>query len=156
MIVIGCDHGGVELKDFLVGYLRAKGAEVCDVGTQGRESVDYPDYGREVSQRVSAGQAERGVLICTSGIGMSIVANKFPGVRAALVADLDGARSSREHNDANILVLSGAKTAPQTAQEIVETWLATAFAGGRHQRRVDKITRVEEEIGDQFNSRPKQ
>ncbi|HET7006697.1 MAG TPA: ribose 5-phosphate isomerase B [Candidatus Binatia bacterium] len=156
MIVIGCDHGGVELKDFLVGYLRAKGAEVCDVGTQGRESVDYPDYGREVSQRVSTGQAERGVLICTSGIGMSIVANKFPGVRAALVADLDGARSSREHNDANILVLSGAKTAPQTAQEIVETWLATAFAGGRHQRRVDKITRVEEEIGDQFNSRPKQ
>ena len=156
MIVIGCDHGDVELKDFLVGYLRAKGAEVCDVGTQGRESVDYPDYGREVSQRVSTGQAERGVLICTSGIGMSIVANKFPGVRAALVADLDGARSSREHNDANILVLSGAKTAPQTAQEIVETWLATAFAGGRHQRRVDKITRVEEEIGDQFNSRPKQ
>ena len=111
MIAIGCDHGGVELKDSLVGFLRAKGVEVCDLGTQGRESVDYPDYGREVSERVSAGEAERGVLVCTSGIGMSIIANKFPGVRAALVHDLDGARSSREHNDANILVLSGAKTA---------------------------------------------
>ena len=147
MMAIGCDHGGVELKDFLVGYLRSMGAEVCDVGTQGRESVDYPDYAREVSQRVSAGQAERGMLICTSGIGMSIVANKFPGVRAALVADLDGARSSREHNDANILVLSGAKTSPELAQKIVETWLAAQFAGGRHQRRVDKITRIEQEIG---------
>jgi len=146
MIAIGCDHGGVELKDFLVGYLRAKGAEVCDVGTQGRDSVDYPDYGREVSQRVSDGQAERGVLICTSGIGMSIVANKFPGVRAALVADVEGARMSREHNDANILVLSGAKTASTLAQQIVDTWLAAPFAGGRHQRRVDKITQIEQQL----------
>jgi len=156
MIAIGCDHGGVELKDLLVVYLRAKGVEVCDVGTQGRDSVDYPDYGREVSQRVSAGQAERGVLICTSGIGMSIVANKFPGVRAALVADLDGARSSREHNDANILVLSGAKTAAPLAQAIVETWLATEFAGGRHQRRVDKITQVEQEFSNGSNGQAKQ
>lgn len=146
MIAIGSDHGGVELKDFLVGLLRARGAEVCDVGTQGRDSVDYPDYGREVAQRVSAGQAERGVLVCTSGIGMSIVANKFPGVRAALVGDLDGARSSREHNDANILVLSGAKTAAALAERIVDTWLATEFAGGRHQRRVDKISAVEREF----------
>ena len=146
MIAIGCDHGGVELKDVLVEYLRVKGAQVCDVGTQGGQSVDYPDYGREVAQRVSAGQAERGVLICTSGIGMSIVANKFPGVRAALVADLDGAKSSREHNDANILVLSGAKTKPQLAQEILDTWLVTEFAGERHQRRVDKITKIEQEI----------
>ena len=146
MIAIGSDHGGVELKDFLVGHLRARGAEVCDVGTQGRDSVDYPDYGREVAQRVSTGQAERGVLVCTSGIGMSIVANKFAGVRAALVGDLDGARSSREHNDANILVLSGAKTAAALAQEIVDTWLATEFAGGRHQRRVDKISAVEREF----------
>jgi ribose 5-phosphate isomerase B len=110
--------------------------------------VDYPDYGREVSTRISSGTAELGVLICTSGIGMAIVANKFPGVRAALVADLDGARSSREHNDANILVLSGAKTEPRLAQEIVETWLATEFAGGRHQRRVDKITSIEQEIAE--------
>ena len=156
MIAIGCDHGGVELKDFLVGYLRAKGADVCDVGTQGRDSVDYPDYGREVSQRVSDGQADRGVLICTSGIGMSIVANKFPGVRAALVADLDGARSSREHNDANILVLSGAKTERQLARAIVDTWFATEFAGGRHQRRVDKISQVEQDIKVRSNGQSKQ
>ncbi len=155
MIVIGCDHGGVELKDCLVGFLRAKGAEVCDVGTQGLASVDYPDYGREVSRRVASGQAARGVLVCTSGIGMSIVANKFPGVRAALVADLEGARSSREHNDANILVLSGAKTAPKLAQAIVETWLNTEFAGGRHQRRVDKINQIEQEIGARLDGYPK-
>ncbi len=155
MIAIGCDHGGVELKNSLVGYLRAKGVEVCDFGTQDRESVDYPDYGREVSERVSAGQAERGVLICTSGIGMSIVANKFPGVRAALVGDLEGARSSREHNDANILVLSGARTAAPLAQEIVDAWLTTPFAGGRHQRRVDKITQVEQEFARGSKGQPK-
>ena len=155
MIAIGCDHGGVELKDFIVGLLRSKGIEVIDLGTQGRDSVDYPDYGRQVSERVSVGAAERGVLVCTSGIGMSIVANKFPGVRAALVFDLDAARSSREHNDANILVLSGAKTEQALAQEIVETWLATPFAGGRHQRRVDKITQVEQDLGTQLNNRSK-
>jgi len=155
MIAIGCDHGGVDLKDFLVGYLCAKGVQVCDVGTHGRASVDYPDYGREVSRRVSAGEAVRGVLICTTGIGMSIVANKFPGVRAALVADLDGARSSREHNDANILVLSGAKTAPKLAQEIVDTWLTTEFTGGRHQRRVDKITQVEREFSERSGAQLK-
>ena len=155
MIAIGCDHGGLELKNSLVGYLRAKGVEVSDLGTQDRKSVDYPDYGREVSERVSAGQAERGVLICTSGIGMSIVANKFPGVRAALVGDLEGARSSREHNDANILVLSGARTAAPLAQEIVDTWLTTEFAGGRHQRRVDKITEVEQEFTKGSKGQPK-
>src|SRR5262245_39712122 len=119
MIAIGCDHGGVELKDFLVDYLRSQGAEVRDCGTQGRDSVDYPDYGRVVSQDVSSGAAERGVLICTSGIGMSIVANKFPRVRAALVLDIESARSCREHNDANVLVLSGAKTEKDLAQKII-------------------------------------
>jgi ribose 5-phosphate isomerase B len=91
-------------------------------------------------------------LVCTSGIGMSIVANKFPGVRAALVFDLEAARSSREHNDANVLVLSGAKTAAALAQRIVETWLATPFAGGRHQRRIDKIAQLEKELGAQSNA----
>jgi ribose 5-phosphate isomerase B len=152
MIAIGCDHGGVELKDFLVGYLQAQGADVSDCGTHGRESVDYPDYGREVSARVSNGSAQRGILICTSGIGMSIVANKFSGVRAALVFDLATARSSREHNDANILVLSGAKTEQQLARQIVETWLATPFAGGRHQRRVDKILQLEQDLGTQLSA----
>lgn len=147
MIAFGCDHGGVDLKDHLVGYLRSRGAEVCDFGTHGRESVDYPDFGREVSRCVCESRAERGVLVCTSGIGMSIIANKFPGVRAALVRDVDEARSSREHNDANILVLSGAKTAGLLAQQIVDTWLATPFAGGRHQRRIDKISQVETDLG---------
>lgn len=155
MIAFGCDHGGVELKEFLVKYLRSKGLDVRDFGTQGRESVDYPDFGREVSRHVSSGQAERGVLICTSGIGMSITANKFPGVRAALVQDLESARSSREHNDANILVLSGAKTQGSLAQQIVETWLATPFAGGRHQRRVDKIRRIEIALGTTLDAQEK-
>lgn len=149
MIAFGCDHGGVELKESLVNYLRSRGVDVRDFGTQGRESVDYPDFGKEVSRHVSSGQAERGVLICTSGIGMSIIANKFPGVRAALVQDLDSARLSREHNDANILVLSGAKTETLLAQQIFETWLATPFAGGRHQRRIDKISQVETALGTQ-------
>src|SRR6516165_2789337 len=132
MIAIGSDHGGVELKDHLFGFLRSNDWDVRDFGTQGYESVDYPDFGREVSLRVAQGEAERGILVCTSGIGMSIAANKFPGIRAALVADLDGARMSREHNDANILVLSGAKTEKPLAEKIVETWLRTPFAGGRH------------------------
>jgi RpiB/LacA/LacB family sugar-phosphate isomerase len=147
MIALGCDHGGVELKDFLVDRLRSKGVDVRDCGTHGRESVDYPDYAREVSRLVASGEVDRGVLICTSGIGMSIAANKFPGVRAALVQDLDGARTSREHNDANVLVLSGAKTASSLALDILESWLATPFAGGRHQRRIDKITQTELDLG---------
>jgi ribose 5-phosphate isomerase B len=151
MIAIGSDHGGVELKDFLVGLLRDKGVEVEDFGTQGRASVDYPDIGRKVCVCIADGEAEWGVLVCTSGIGMSMVANKFPGVRAALVHDLEAARSSREHNDANILVLSGAKTEQSLAREILETWLATPFAGGRHQRRVDKISQIERELGFQPN-----
>ena len=147
MIAFGCDHGGVELKDFLLRRLRSKSIDVHDHGSFDRQSVDYPDYAREVARRVAAGEADRGVLICTSGIGMSITANKFPGIRAALVQDLEGARSSREHNDANILVLSGGRTEPSLALQIVETWLATPFAGGRHQRRVDKIAQVEVELG---------
>src|SRR5262245_62498679 len=107
MLVIGADHGGVELKDALVAWLRERGEQVSDLGTTGSGSVDYPDFGRAVAERVSRGEAERGVLLCTNGIGMSIVANKFPGVRAALVGDVLGARMAREHNDANGLVLGG-------------------------------------------------
>jgi ribose 5-phosphate isomerase B len=147
MIAFGCDHGGVELKDFLLHELCSWNIEVQDFGTQGGQSVDYPDFGAMVSRSVSSGQSERGVLICTSGIGMSIIANKFPGIRAALVQDVDAARSSREHNDANILVLSGAKTDKALARQIIETWLATPFAGGRHQRRIDKISQAEAVLG---------
>jgi len=153
MIAIGSDHGGVDLKDYLVGLLRAKGVEVEDFGTQGRESVDYPDIGRQVSLRIARGEAERGVLVCTSGIGMSILANKFPGIRAALVQDLEAARSSREHNNANVLVLSGAKTEKSLAKEILEVWLATPFAGGRHQRRLDKISQLERDLGLQATTK---
>jgi RpiB/LacA/LacB family sugar-phosphate isomerase len=147
MIVFGCDHGGVDLKNFLLEHVRRTGLGVHDHGTYSKDSVDYPDYAREVCRQVAAGAAERGVLVCTSGIGMSISANKFPGVRAALVQDLDGARSSREHNDANVLVLSGAKTDPSLAQQIIDVWLNTPFGGGRHQRRVDKITQIERDLG---------
>ena len=147
MIAIGSDHGGVELKDYLIDLLRSRGVDVTDFGTRGSESVDYPDFSREVSLRVAQAETARGILICTSGIGMSIAANKFPGVRAALVVDVDGAKTSREHNNANILVLSGAKTDKSIAREIVETWLETPFAGGRHQRRVEKITQIERDLG---------
>ena len=147
MIVFGCDHGGVDLKNLLLEHARGKGLDVYDHGTYSKDSVDYPDYAREVCRTVAPGGADRGVLVCTSGIGMSISANKFPGVRAALVQDLDGARSSREHNDANVLVLSGAKTDPALARQIIEIWLSTPFGGGRHQRRVDKIAQIEKDLG---------
>jgi len=148
MIAFGCDHGGVGLKDTLVGYLRSKGVDVRDFGTHGREAVDYPDFGKEVSYCVSAGHAERGVLVCTSGIGMSIIANKFLGVRAALVHDVDGARSSREHNDANILVLSGAKTKLYWPNKLSRSGWQRRLAGRRHQRRVDKISQIERALGN--------
>ena len=153
MIALGSDHGGVELKDFLAGVLRSKNIDLHDFGTQGVESVDYPDFGRQVSQQVSEGVADRGILICTSGIGMSILANKYPGIRAALVQDLETARTSREHNDVNILVLAGGKTDRTLARQILEVWLETPFAGGRHQRRIDKITEIERALGISGNRR---
>ena len=152
MIAMGSDHGGVELKDFLAGVLRSKKIDVQDLGTHGSESVDYPDFGRLVSQQVSQGEADRGILICTTGIGMSILANKYPNVRAALVQDRETARTSREHNDANVLVLAGATTEPALAREILEIWINTPFAGGRHQRRLDKITEIERNLGTLRNT----
>jgi ribose 5-phosphate isomerase B len=146
-IAIGADHGGVELKDALVAELRQRGESVVDVGTSGAESVDYPDFGRVVAERVSRGDAERGVLICTNGIGMSIVANKFPGVRAALIGDATAARMAREHNDANVLVLGGGMTGKFLARDLLRIFLETPFAGGRHQRRVDKIAEIERQVG---------
>ena len=146
-IAIGSDHGGVELKDFLVEVIRSRGVTVEDMGTKGSESVDYPDFGRLVALKVAKGEAERGVLICTNGIGMSMLANKFPGIRAALVHDLKTARMSREHTNSNILVLGGGVTEKSLAEQILEVWLQTPFAGGRHQRRLDKIAQVEKELG---------
>jgi len=147
VIAVGSDHGGVELKNFLVQVLLSRGTEVTDVGPKGTDSVDYPDYGSQVAMKVARGEAERGILICTSGIGMSILANKFPGVRAALIHDLTGAQMSREHNDANVLVMGGAVIQKELAEKILAVWLETPFAGGRHQRRLDKIAALERELG---------
>ena len=142
-IAIASDHGGFELKEVLKAFLTSQSVEVLDLGTTNEASVDYPDFGIQVSERVSRGEVERGVLVCGTGIGMSVVANKFPRVRAALVHDLFSARFSREHNDANILVLGGRIIGKDLAKEIVRVWLSTPFAGGRHQKRLDKISALE-------------
>jgi ribose 5-phosphate isomerase B len=138
-IIIGADHGGFSLKESIKRFLAETGFAVTDAGADSDQPSDYPDFGAKVAEAVSAGLFERGLLICGSGIGMSIVANRFAGVRAALCLDEEAARLSRMHNDANILVLAGRKTEPQAAERIVRTWLATPFEGGRHQRRLDKI-----------------
>lgn len=153
MIVIASDHGGVALKNFLVEKLRARKIDVEDLGTKGTESVDYPDFGRRVAERVAGGAAGRGILLCTSGVGMSMVANKFPGVRAALVHDVKGASMSREHNDANVLVLGGGVVEPALAEQILDAWLETPFAGGRHQRRLDKIAQLERDLGSRLEKK---
>jgi len=144
-IGLACDHAGFELKEEIKTLLPSLGFEPVDFGTFNEESVDYPDYGVLVAEKVSKGELERGILICGTGIGMSIVANKFPRVRAALVHDLYSSRCSREHNDANILVIGGRVVGKDLAREIVKVWLTTPFAGGRHQRRVDKIEALEKE-----------
>ncbi len=160
-VAIGCDHGGLELKEGIVSLLNSQGLEIIDMGTgdccseaglpadgkpaaAGRPaSVDYPDYGAKVAKAVSAGEVDRGILVCGTGIGMSIVANKFPGVRAALCHDAFTARMSRMHNDANILAIGGRVTGREVALDMVNIWLFTPFEGGRHQRRLDKISDIE-------------
>jgi ribose 5-phosphate isomerase B len=143
MIIIGSDHGGVSLKDALSSYLKRRGFEVDDAGTNGDISVDYPDFGQKVSEAVVAGEAELGILICGTGIGMSIAANKIPGIRAALVTDVFMARMAKEHNNANVLVLGGRVLDEQKACDLVGAWLESTFEGGRHQARLDKITALE-------------
>jgi len=142
-IAIASDHAGRELKDDLIEYLKELGMETVDMGVNSDASVDYPDYGSPLADRVSKGEIAKGVLICGTGIGMSILANKFRGVRAALISDVFSARMSREHNDANVLVIGGRIVGKGLAREILKTWLAAKFEGGRHQRRLDKITEVE-------------
>ena len=144
-IGLACDHGGFELKEELKAFLKSVGFETIDLGSFHEDSVDYPDYGILLAEKVSRNELERGILICGTGIGMSIVANKFPGVRAALVNDLYSARCSREHNDANILVVGGRVVGREIAKEIVKIWLNTSFAGGRHKRRLEKIESLEKE-----------
>jgi ribose 5-phosphate isomerase B len=145
-IAIGCDHAGVELKNELLSLLNNLMIQYIDYGTDSPESVDYPDFGEKVSGAVSSGKIESGILICGTGIGMSIVANKFPGVRASLCNDLFTAKMSRLHNDANILVIGGRIVGKDLAKEIVKTWVSTPFEGDRHRRRLDKITKIEERL----------
>jgi ribose 5-phosphate isomerase B len=145
LIPIASDHAGYQLKDHLIRSLEGMGYSPLDLGTDSGESVDYPDYGKRVAEKISSGECQRGVLICGSGIGISIVANKFRGVRAALCRSVEGARLSREHNDANILVLGERMTPADLAVEILETWLTTPFSGGRHEMRVKKISSIEDE-----------
>jgi ribose 5-phosphate isomerase B len=146
-IAIGCDHGGFELKEEILKYIKTlKNVEVADFGVANKDSVDYPDYGAKVSEAVSKGTMDRGILICGTGIGMSIVANRYPKVRAALCHDHFTAQMSREHNDANILVMGERVIGKGVALEIVKTWIETEFAGGRHQLRLDKITNIEKTV----------
>ncbi len=146
MIAVGSDHGGFELKEAVKALLVERGIPVLDVGTDNGDSVDYPDFGEKVARKVSTGEAEKGVLVCGTGIGMSIVANKFPGVRAALAADPYMAKMAKQHNNANILVLGGRVIDRDEAREMVAAWLDSAFEGGRHQGRLDKIAALEKEL----------
>lgn len=143
VIAVGADHAGFSLKEGLKAWLVAEGHVVLDYGTHSTDSVDYPDFAAPVAEAVAAGRAERGVLVCGSGAGMAIAANKVPGVRAAVATDVEAARLGRQHNDTNVLALGARVTQPALAREVVAVWLATTFAGGRHARRVEKLAEME-------------
>ncbi|MGH9555429.1 MAG: ribose 5-phosphate isomerase B [Terriglobales bacterium] len=144
-VAIGADHAGFELKERIRNLLADQGIEVVDEGTHSADSVDYPDYARKVAESVARSEAQRGILVCGSGIGMAMAANKVHGIRAAHVTSEQEARLSREHNDANVLTLGARFLDDSTAQRIVQTFLDTRFVGGRHQRRVEKIAAIERE-----------
>ena len=139
MIGIGSDHGGFELKGYIIEYLKGQGIEVKDFGTYSEDSVDYPDCAAPVCKAVQSSEIEKGILICGTGIGISIAANKHKGIRAALCSDVYSAKMSRQHNNAQILCLGGRVTGRELAYMIVDTWLNTEFEGGRHEKRVEKI-----------------
>ena len=142
-ISIGCDHGGFALQETLRAYLEEQGHTVTDVGCKSLESCDYPDFGAAAARLVASGACERGIVICTTGIGISISANKVKGIRCALCGDAFSAEMTRRHNDANMLALGAGITGPNLAQKIVEVFLSTGFEGGRHARRVDKLMQIE-------------
>ncbi|HIU64612.1 MAG TPA: ribose 5-phosphate isomerase B [Candidatus Avacidaminococcus intestinavium] len=144
-IAIGSDHGGFHLKEHLKQYLTNQGVEVLDFGTFSEESVDYPDIAEKVGRAVAAGEPQRGILICGTGIGISIAANKIRGIRAALCADVFSALMSREHNDANILCLGERTLGVGHAEMIADTWLHGVFQGGRHTKRTAKITNLDKD-----------
>ncbi len=147
MVYIACDHGGIELKAAVKAKLKAMGETVKDLGTDSAASVDYPDYGYAVAESVAKEETARGIVICKTGVGMSICANKVHGIRCALCTSVDMGRLCREHNNANMLALGASNTDVNTALEIVEAFMTTEFAGGRHSNRVDKIMAHEEKYG---------
>jgi ribose 5-phosphate isomerase B len=142
-IAVGSDHRGIQMRQRVLSLLKTMGQEAVDVGTDEDEDVDYPDVAAKVAEKVSRGEVERGVLICATGLGMCIVANKFPGVRAAPCHDEVTAEIARRHNDLNVLCLSGEIMSDCSVDRLVEIWLTTSFEGGRHARRVQKIRRFE-------------
>ena len=144
MISIACDHGAIALKNHLKAYLEGKGYEVKDFGTHTTDSCDYPDFAAPAAQAVANGECEKGIVLCTTGIGVSMVANKVKGVRCALCHEAHSAEMTRRHNDANVLAIGAGVTGVNLAERIVDVFLTTEFEGGRHQRRVDKVMAVEE------------
>lgn len=142
-IAIGCDHGGIVLKDAVTSTLKDLGAEVVDLGTNSTDSVDYPTYGLKVAETVASGQCDAGVIMCGTGIGISISANKVPGIRCAVVTNTYMAQLTKNHNNANIISLGGRVITPDEAKDIVTAWYTAEYEGGRHQRRLDMITDIE-------------
>jgi ribose 5-phosphate isomerase B len=150
-IAIASDHGGFDLKKSVIAHLLNTGWEVDDLGPHSGDSVDYPDYGVKLAEEVADKRVERGIVICGTGIGMSIVVNRYPGIRGTLCADVFTAKLCREHNDSNILIMGGRVIGEGLAAEIVNTWLNTPFEGGRHQRRLDKINQIDASIKSKEN-----
>ena len=144
-IAIGCDHGALDLKNKVIAHLTAKGYEVVNFGTDTPDSCDYPDFAAPAAKAVASGECEKGIVLCTTGIGVSITANKVKGIRCALLSDVMSARLTREHNDTNMMAIGAGVVGQMLALEIIDTWLGTEFTGGRHQRRIDKMMALENE-----------
>jgi ribose 5-phosphate isomerase B len=150
-IAIASDHGGFDLKESIIAHLLNIGLKAYDLGPHNGDPVDYPDFGIKLAEEVSGKKVERGIVICGTGIGMSIVVNRFPGIRGTLCSDLFTAKLCREHNDSNILIMGGRLIGKGLAAEIVTTWLNTPFEGGRHQRRLDKINQIDTSLNSKEN-----
>ncbi|MBT5549731.1 MAG: ribose 5-phosphate isomerase B [Nitrospina sp.] len=150
-IAIASDHGGFDLKESVIAHLLNTGWEVDDLGPHSGDSVDYPDFGVKLAEEVADKKVERGIVICGTGIGMSIVVNRYPGIRGTLCSDVFTAKLCREHNDSNILIMGGRVIGKGLAAEIVNTWLNTDFEGGRHQRRLDKINQIDASLKSKEN-----
>jgi ribose 5-phosphate isomerase B len=143
IIAIASDHGGFDLKESVIVHLLNDGWKIDDLGPNNEDSVDYPDYGIKLAESIISKEVERGIVICGTGVGMSIVVNRFPGIRGTLCSDVYTAKMCREHNDSNILIMGGRVIGKGLAYKIVDTWLNTSFEGGRHQRRLDKINEID-------------